>query len=122
MCVPFAVVVLQLLNVFNCVSFWLLKKSGRCEPFDRDKLMRSVDVAVRKRNIDPDRIERAISGIVRQLEGLGNQRLLQKNWTSCDGSIKKELMILLISVLLLCIEIFVMQAIFTILSMSCQRV
>lgn len=51
--------------------------------------MRSVDVAVRKRNIDPNRIERAISGIVRQLESLGNQRFLQKNWASCDGSIKR---------------------------------
>ncbi|WP_208437631.1 transcriptional regulator NrdR [Bartonella taylorii] len=51
------------------------KKSGRCELFDRDKLMRSVDVAVRKRNIDPDYIERAISGIVRQLESLGEPEI-----------------------------------------------
>ncbi|WP_208438924.1 ATP cone domain-containing protein, partial [Bartonella grahamii] len=39
----------------------VFKKSGRREPFDRDKLMRSVNVAVRKRNIDPDHIEQAIS-------------------------------------------------------------
>ncbi|MBB4076932.1 transcriptional repressor NrdR [Bartonella fuyuanensis] len=51
------------------------KKSGRYEPFDRDKLMRSVDVAVRKRNIDPDHIERAISGIVRQLESFGEPEI-----------------------------------------------
>ncbi|VEJ45419.1 transcriptional regulator NrdR [Bartonella vinsonii] len=51
------------------------KKSGRSELFDRDKLMRSVDIAVRKRNIDPDYIERAISGIVRQLESLGEPEI-----------------------------------------------
>ncbi|AQX30566.1 MULTISPECIES: transcriptional regulator NrdR [Bartonella] len=53
----------------------VFKKSGRREPFDRDKLMRSVNVAVRKRNIDPDHIEQAISGIVRQLENLGEPEI-----------------------------------------------
>jgi transcriptional repressor NrdR len=50
----------------------VLKKSGRKEPFQREKLERSVHTAVRKRDIDPDRIERMISGIVRQLESLGD--------------------------------------------------
>lgn len=49
----------------------VLKKSGRRVRFDRDKLMRSVEVALRKRNVDPDRVERAVSGIVRQLESSG---------------------------------------------------
>jgi len=49
----------------------VLKKSGRRVRFDRDKLMRSVETALRKRNVDPDRIERAVSGIVRQLESTG---------------------------------------------------
>jgi len=49
----------------------VIKKSGRRVPFDREKLARSIDVAVRKREIDEDRIERAISGIVRQLESSG---------------------------------------------------
>ncbi|WP_332065624.1 transcriptional regulator NrdR [Bartonella sp. CB189] len=53
----------------------VLKKNGRCEPFDRDKLMRSVDIAVRKRNIDPEYVERAISGIVRQLESSGEPEI-----------------------------------------------
>ncbi|MBA9082345.1 MULTISPECIES: transcriptional regulator NrdR [Bartonella] len=53
----------------------VFKKSGRREPFDRDKLIRSVNVAVRKRNIDPDHIEQAISGIVRQLENLGEPEI-----------------------------------------------
>lgn len=49
----------------------VVKKSGRKVPFDRDKLARSLEVAVRKRNVDPDRIERAVTGIVRQLESTG---------------------------------------------------
>ncbi|OPB29431.1 transcriptional regulator NrdR [Bartonella sp. WD12.1] len=53
----------------------VFKKSGRRESFDRDKLIRSVNVAVRKRNIDPDHIEQAISGIVRQLENLGEPEI-----------------------------------------------
>ncbi|GGB56576.1 transcriptional repressor NrdR [Roseibium aquae] len=49
----------------------VLKRSGRRVPFDRDKLMRSVLIAVRKRPVDPERIERMVSGIVRQLESFG---------------------------------------------------
>ncbi|MGO1160690.1 transcriptional regulator NrdR [Brucella pseudogrignonensis] len=49
----------------------VVKKSGRRVPFDREKLSRSIDVALRKREIDEERIERAISGIVRQLESSG---------------------------------------------------
>ena len=51
------------------------KKSGRKVPFDRDKLMRSFDIALRKRNVDPERIERAVSGIVRQLESSGETEI-----------------------------------------------
>ena len=40
-------------------------------PFDRDKLEKSVDIALRKRPIEPERVERMISGVVRQLESLG---------------------------------------------------
>jgi transcriptional repressor NrdR len=53
----------------------ILKRSGRRAPFDRDKLARSVAVAIRKRPIDPDRIERMISSIVRQLESMGETEL-----------------------------------------------
>ena len=49
----------------------VIKKSGRRVPFDRDKLLRSVEIAVRKRNVDPERIDRAVTGIVRQLESSG---------------------------------------------------
>ncbi|ADZ65851.1 transcriptional regulator NrdR [Brucella melitensis] len=49
----------------------VVKKSGRRVPFDRDKLTRSIEVALRKRDVDSERVERAISGIVRQLESAG---------------------------------------------------
>ena len=41
-------------------------------PFERDKLTRSIQIALQKRNIDPDRLEQMISGIIRQLESSGN--------------------------------------------------
>lgn len=47
------------------------KKSGRVVPFDRDKLANSVAVALRKRPVEADRVERLVSGIVRQLESQG---------------------------------------------------
>jgi transcriptional repressor NrdR len=49
----------------------VVKRSGKREPFDRDKLQRSVMVAVRKRGIDEETIDRMISGLVRQLEAGG---------------------------------------------------
>ena len=53
----------------------ILKRSGRRTPFERDKLARSIAVAIRKRPIDPDRVERMISSIVRQLESMGETEL-----------------------------------------------
>ena len=53
----------------------VVKKTGRKVPFDRDKLMRSVQVALRKRNVDPERVERMVSGIVRQLEAAGESEV-----------------------------------------------
>jgi len=53
----------------------ILKRSGRRTPFDRDKLARSIAIATRKRPIEPERIERMISQIVRQLESLGETEL-----------------------------------------------
>ena len=49
----------------------MAKKSGKRVPFDRDKLTRSVQTALRKRDVDPERVERMITGIVRQLESRG---------------------------------------------------
>ena len=53
----------------------IVKKSGRKVPFDRDKLARSVNTALRKRDVEPERVERMISGVVRQLESLGDTEI-----------------------------------------------
>jgi transcriptional repressor NrdR len=53
----------------------VIKRSGRRVPFDRDKLLRSVEVALRKRPIQPERVERMVSGLVRQLESMGEQEV-----------------------------------------------
>lgn len=50
----------------------VIKRSGKRSPFERDKLQRSVEVALRKRPVEPERIERMVSGIVRQLESAGD--------------------------------------------------
>jgi transcriptional repressor NrdR len=49
----------------------VVKRSGRKVPFDRDKLSKSIEVALRKRPIEMERVERMVSGIVRQLESAG---------------------------------------------------
>src|SRR5580704_2516159 len=53
----------------------VLKKSGRRVPFEREKLMRSIEVALRKRPVEPDRVERMANGIVRQLESQGESEI-----------------------------------------------
>jgi transcriptional repressor NrdR len=53
----------------------VLKRSGRRVPFDREKLSRSIEVALRKRPIQEERIERMVSGIVRQLESQGESEI-----------------------------------------------
>jgi transcriptional repressor NrdR len=53
----------------------VIKRNGRRVPFDRDKLMRSVQVALRKRNIEPERVEQFVSKIVRELESLGESEV-----------------------------------------------
>lgn len=53
----------------------VVKKNGQRIPFERDKLERSVMIATRKRNVDPEKIDRMINGIVRQLESSGDQEV-----------------------------------------------
>lgn len=53
----------------------IVKRSGRRAPFDRDKLARSIAIATRKRPVDPERVERMISAITRQLESSGETEL-----------------------------------------------
>jgi len=56
----------------------VLKSEDKREPFDRDKLMRSVSIACRKRPIDNVRIEKLVSGIQRQLETMGETEIPSK--------------------------------------------
>ncbi len=49
----------------------VLKRSGKRIPFEREKLERSIAIALRKREVDADRVERMINGVVRQLENMG---------------------------------------------------
>lgn len=53
----------------------VVKSEGRRQPFDREKLERSVSVACRKRPIDAVQIEKLVSGIQRQLETLGDSEI-----------------------------------------------
>ncbi|HUE44832.1 MAG TPA: transcriptional regulator NrdR [Aestuariivirgaceae bacterium] len=53
----------------------VVKRSGRRVPFDRDKLMRSVQIALRKRPVEPERVDRMVSGLVRRLESLGESEI-----------------------------------------------
>jgi len=53
----------------------VIKRSGRRVTFDREKLLKSVETACRKRPIEPERIERMVSGIVRQLESMGESEI-----------------------------------------------
>ena len=49
----------------------VVKRDDSRTPFERDKLMRSINIATRKRPVDPEDIERMVNGIVRRLETLG---------------------------------------------------
>ncbi|HYP56842.1 MAG TPA: transcriptional regulator NrdR [Beijerinckia sp.] len=53
----------------------VVKKSGRRVPFDREKLMRSLEIALRKRPVEPERVERMVNGIVRLLESQGEAEI-----------------------------------------------
>lgn len=56
----------------------VVKSTGKKAPFDRDKLARSVLIATRKRNVQPEQIEQMISGIVRRLESMGETEIESK--------------------------------------------
>ena len=49
----------------------VLKKNGKRAPFERDKLYRSIQISLRKRPVDQERVDRMITGIVRRLESMG---------------------------------------------------
>jgi len=49
----------------------VVKRNNKRSPFDRDKLERSMNIALRKRNVDPDMVQQRINNIVRKLESQG---------------------------------------------------
>jgi transcriptional repressor NrdR len=53
----------------------VIKRNGRRGPFDRHKLLRSVPIALRKRPVEPERIDQAVSKIVRELESQGESEV-----------------------------------------------
>ena len=53
----------------------VIKRNGRRVPFDRDKLLRSVQIALRKRPVEPPRIDEVVSKIVRELESQGESEI-----------------------------------------------
>lgn len=53
----------------------VIKHNGRREPLDRDKLARSMKIALRKRPIDDERVEMVINGIIRRLESSGESEI-----------------------------------------------
>jgi len=69
----------------------IVKRSGKREPFERDKLARSIEIACRKRPIEPERIERLVNGVVRQLESLGESEI--------DGQVVGELVMVALQAL-----------------------
>jgi transcriptional repressor NrdR len=56
----------------------VLKKDGEKNPFDREKLARSLKIALRKRPVEDDRVERVVNGIQRRLESLGESEVPSK--------------------------------------------
>ncbi|HEV7370939.1 transcriptional regulator NrdR [Arenibaculum sp.] len=56
----------------------VVKSTGQREPFDREKLLRSMRIALRKRPVDADRIDRIVNSLVRQLESSGESEIPSK--------------------------------------------
>ena len=53
----------------------VIKRNGRRVPFDRDKLVRSLQISLRKRPVEPERVEELVSKIVRELESMGESEI-----------------------------------------------
>ncbi|NBB71891.1 MAG: transcriptional repressor NrdR [Alphaproteobacteria bacterium] len=69
----------------------VVKRDGRRVPFDRDKLARSIAIATRKRGIDPERIERVVTAIVRRIETSGESEIRTETLGDLVLDILKEL-------------------------------
>jgi transcriptional repressor NrdR len=56
----------------------VIKSNGSREPFDREKLLRSMNLALQKRPVEPDRVDRIVNGIQRRLESSGETEIPSK--------------------------------------------
>ncbi len=56
----------------------VLKSTGQRSPFDRDKILRSMSIALRKRPVEPERIDQIVNSIVRRLESMGEIEIPSK--------------------------------------------
>ncbi len=68
----------------------VVKADGRRVPFDRDKLLRSIQVALRKRPVDEERLERVVTGIVRQLEAGGEAEVASREIGAAVMAVLRE--------------------------------
>src|SRR6201984_3224974 len=64
----------------------VIKRNGRRVPFHRDKLLRSVQIALRKRPVEPERIDQAVSKLVRALERQGERA----HYSDAQGRVELE--------------------------------
>ena len=53
----------------------VIKSDGQREPFEREKMLRSMQIALRKRPVAPERIDQIVTAIVRRLESLGETEI-----------------------------------------------
>ena len=60
-------------------DFYVQKGNGQNEIFEREKLVRSMIIATRKRNISEEKIDLSVNGIVRQLESSGEKSIISKD-------------------------------------------
>jgi transcriptional repressor NrdR len=56
----------------------VVKQNGQRSPFDRDKILRSMSIALRKRPVDPERVDQVVNSIVRRLESMGESEIPTK--------------------------------------------
>ncbi len=53
----------------------VVKSNGQRAPFEREKMLRSMQIALRKRPVEPERVDQIVTGIVRRLESLGEAEI-----------------------------------------------
>ena len=78
------------LKEFNIEKLMVIKKNGRKSSFDRDKLAKSIYIALKKRPFDTETVEKFISRISRSLEELGQSEISSNtNWNNGNGGFKR---------------------------------